>query len=164
MPWDNQGFLAIPVHWGEKYDVCMLFLRITAVESLRIRGLQNSSARTCESIKGCFPIWGLLDYAIKIAATWVACKNSHARIARPFTLRIQHRTIFKMFRLLFSNLWSRFQSMADHSPRAINIPHLLRLKIVKISVIKNLPSSRLSLNQFIQVLLTTWHSFYWLLK
>ena len=48
---------------------------------------------------------------------------------------------------------SRFQSMADHTPRAINIPHLLRLKIVKISVIKNLPSSRLSLNQLIEVLL-----------
>ena len=29
---------------------------------------------------------GLLDYAIKIAATWVACKKLHARIARPFTL------------------------------------------------------------------------------
>ena len=38
---------------------------------------------------------GLLDYAIKIAATWVACKKWHARIARPFTLRIQHRAIFK---------------------------------------------------------------------
>ena len=38
---------------------------------------------------------GLLDYAIKIAATWVACKKLHARIARPFTLRIQHRAIFK---------------------------------------------------------------------
>ena len=37
---------------------------------------------------------GLLDYAIKIAATWVACKKLHARIARPFTLRIQHRAIF----------------------------------------------------------------------
>ena len=34
---------------------------------------------------------GLLDYAIKIAATWVACKKLHARIARPFTLRIQDR-------------------------------------------------------------------------
>ena len=30
----------------------MSFLRITAVESLRTRGLQNSSARTCESNKG----------------------------------------------------------------------------------------------------------------
>ena len=40
-------------------------------------------------------IKGLLDYAIKIAATWVACKKLHARIARPFTLRIQHRAIFK---------------------------------------------------------------------
>ena len=39
---------------------------------------------------------GLLDYAIKIAATWVACKKLHARIARPFTLRIQHRAIFKI--------------------------------------------------------------------
>ena len=38
---------------------------------------------------------GLLDYAIKIAATWVACKKLHARIARPFTLRIQHRAIFE---------------------------------------------------------------------
>ena len=38
---------------------------------------------------------GLLDYAIKIAATWVACKKLHARIAWPFTLRIQHRAIFK---------------------------------------------------------------------
>ena len=46
-------------------------------------------------------IKGLLDYAIKIAATWVACKKLHARIARPFTLRIQHRAIFKTaFRLL----------------------------------------------------------------
>ena len=34
--------------------VYMLFLCITAVESLRIRGLQNSSARACESIKGLF--------------------------------------------------------------------------------------------------------------
>ena len=40
-------------------------------------------------------IMGLLDYAIKIAATWVACKKLHARIARPFTLRIQHRAIFE---------------------------------------------------------------------
>ena len=32
----------------------MFFLRITAVGSLRIRGLQNSSARTCESNKGVF--------------------------------------------------------------------------------------------------------------
>ena len=32
----------------------MLFLRIIAVESLRIRGIQNSSARTCESNKGVF--------------------------------------------------------------------------------------------------------------
>ena len=32
----------------------MLFLRITGVESLRIRGLENSSARTCESNKGVF--------------------------------------------------------------------------------------------------------------
>ena len=39
-------------------------------------------------------IKGLLDYAIKIAATWVACKKLHARIARPFTLHIQHRAIF----------------------------------------------------------------------
>ena len=38
---------------------------------------------------------GLLDYAIKIAAIWVACKKLHARIARPFTLRIYHRAIFK---------------------------------------------------------------------
>ena len=38
---------------------------------------------------------GLLDYAIKIAATWVACKKLHAKIARPFTLRIYHRAIFK---------------------------------------------------------------------
>ena len=38
---------------------------------------------------------GLLDYALKIAATWVACKKLHARIARPFTLRIYHRAIFK---------------------------------------------------------------------
>ena len=38
---------------------------------------------------------GLFNYAIKIAATWVACKKLHARIARPFTLRIQHRAIFK---------------------------------------------------------------------
>ena len=38
---------------------------------------------------------GLLDYTIKIAATWVACKKLHARIARPFTLRIQHRAIFE---------------------------------------------------------------------
>ena len=37
---------------------------------------------------------GLLDYAIKIAATWVACKKLNARIARPFTLRIQHQAIF----------------------------------------------------------------------
>ena len=29
-------------------------------------------------------IKGLLDYAIKVAATWVACKKLHARIARPF--------------------------------------------------------------------------------
>ena len=36
---------------------------------------------------------GLLDYAIKIVATWVARKKLHARIARPFTLRIQHRAI-----------------------------------------------------------------------
>ena len=43
--------------------------------------------------------------------------------------------------------------MADHSPRAINIPHSPRPKIVKISVIKNLLSPRLSLNQLIQVLL-----------
>ena len=42
-------------------------------------------------------IKGLLDYAIKIAATWVACKKLHARIARPFTLHIQHRAIFKSF-------------------------------------------------------------------
>ena len=35
---------------------------------------------------------GLLNYAIKIAATWVACKKLHARIARPFTLRIQHQS------------------------------------------------------------------------
>ena len=48
---------------------------------------------------------GLLDYAIKIAATWVACKKLHARIARPFTLRIQHWAIFKRFRWLCSNLW-----------------------------------------------------------
>ena len=34
----------------------------------------------------------LLDYAIKIAATWVACKKLHARIARPFTLRINDQT------------------------------------------------------------------------
>ena len=34
--------------------MCILFLRIKAVESLRIRGLQNSSARTCESNKGVF--------------------------------------------------------------------------------------------------------------
>ena len=40
---------------------------------------------------------GLLDYGIKIAATWVACKKLHARIARPFTLRIQHQAIFKGF-------------------------------------------------------------------
>ena len=51
---DNQGSLAIPAHYCGKYDVCMLFLRITAVESLRIRGLQNSSTRTCESNKGVF--------------------------------------------------------------------------------------------------------------
>ena len=38
---------------------------------------------------------GLLNYAIKIVATWVACKKLHARIARPFTPRIQHRAIFK---------------------------------------------------------------------
>ena len=50
-------------------------------------------------------IKGLLDYAIKIAATWVACKKLHARIARPFTLRIQHQAIFiTVFRLLCSNL------------------------------------------------------------
>ena len=42
------------------------------------------------------PFKGLLDYAIKIAATWVACNFLHARIARPFTLRIQHRAIFKI--------------------------------------------------------------------
>ena len=35
---------------------------------------------------------GLLDYAIKIAATWVACKKLHARIARSFTLRIASNT------------------------------------------------------------------------
>ena len=39
----------------------------------------------------------LLDYAIKIAATWVACKKLHATIPRPFTLRIYHRTILKEF-------------------------------------------------------------------
>ena len=32
----------------------MQFLRITAVKSLRLRGLQNSSARTCESNKEVF--------------------------------------------------------------------------------------------------------------
>ena len=37
----------------------MLFLRITSVESLRIRWLQNSSARPCESNKGVF---SNLDY------------------------------------------------------------------------------------------------------
>ena len=41
---------------------------------------------------------GFLDYAIKIAATWVACEKLHAKIARPFTLGIQHRAIFKGFR------------------------------------------------------------------
>ena len=34
--------------------MCMLFLLITAVESQRIRVLQNSSARTCESNEGVF--------------------------------------------------------------------------------------------------------------
>ena len=57
---------------------------------------------------------GLLDYAIKIAATWVACKKLHARIARAFTLRIQHRAIFKRVSVIWfstaflwscSNLW-----------------------------------------------------------
>ena len=38
---------------------------------------------------------GLLDYAIKIAATWVACKKLHARIAQPLTLNIQQRAICK---------------------------------------------------------------------
>ena len=37
----------------------MLFLRITVVESLLIRGLQNSSARTCESNKEVFSDLGL---------------------------------------------------------------------------------------------------------
>ena len=46
---------------------------------------------------------GLLDYAIKIAATWVACKKLHARIARPFTLRIQHQS--NNFLNSVSNLW-----------------------------------------------------------
>ena len=40
-------------------------------------------------------IKGLLDYAIKISATWVACKKLQPRIARPITLRIQHQAIFK---------------------------------------------------------------------
>ena len=48
------SYLPILTCKGEKYDVCMLFLSITAVESLRIRGLQNSNARTCESNKGVF--------------------------------------------------------------------------------------------------------------
>ena len=56
--------------------------------------------RTNNAVKGFHSglrssVKGLLDYAIKIAATWVACKKLHARIARPFTLRIQHRAIFK---------------------------------------------------------------------
>ena len=48
-------------------------------------------------------LMGLLDYAIKIAATWVVCKKLHARIAGHFTLRIQHRAIFKRFRWLILN-------------------------------------------------------------
>ena len=31
-----------------------------------------------------YSVKGLLDYAIKIAATWVACKKLHTRIARSF--------------------------------------------------------------------------------
>ena len=46
------------------------------------------------------PFKGLLDYAMKIAATWVACKKLHARIARPFTLRFQHRAILKRVSLI----------------------------------------------------------------
>ena len=50
-------------------------------------GMHNANCTT-ERLKG------LLDYALKIATTWVACKKLHTRIARPFTLRIQHRAIF----------------------------------------------------------------------
>ena len=39
----------------------------------------------------------LLDYAIKIAATWVACKKLHSRIPWPFILRVRHRASFKSF-------------------------------------------------------------------
>ena len=56
----------------------------------------NTITETLIKIARCWmrSVKGLLDYAIKIAATWVACKKLHARITRPFTLRIQHRAIF----------------------------------------------------------------------
>ena len=57
-----------------------------------LQDMKNTSKFSTEKI---YYVKGLLDYAIKIAATWVACKKLHARIARPFTLRIQHRAIFK---------------------------------------------------------------------
>ena len=53
----------------------MLFLRITAVKSLRIRGLQNSSARTSESkLRGVFPIWCHCIQSLQLACPWCSKK------------------------------------------------------------------------------------------
>ena len=74
--------------------------------TLYVHGQNNIITTNPSSVERSFPsVKGLLDYAIKIAATWVACKKLHARIARTFTLRIQHRAIFfKVFGLFISNL------------------------------------------------------------
>ena len=91
--------------------------------------LIKKRCRTC--------LQGLLYYAIKIAATWVACKKLHATIPRPFTLRIYHRTIFKELMILidFEQLFGDCVPICDCVSK---IWHCLSTKFKKkLSIIPN---------------------------
>ena len=81
----------------------MLFLRITAVESLRIRGLQNSSARTCESNKGVFSYLGSLvesltfpkfSSIIFVSARAIPTFSRPANLKAGLTLHVNHRDLW----------------------------------------------------------------------
>ena len=75
-----------------KIVLLILITRVPVTRWVKLIKFKFWIAKFSESI---IIVKGLLDYAIKIAAIWVACKKLQARIARPFTLRIQHRAIFK---------------------------------------------------------------------
>ena len=72
----------------------------------------------------------LLDYAIKIAATWVACQKLQARIARPFTLRIQHQAIFK--RVYWLDFQQRFGDCVPICDCVSKIWHCISTKFYEI--------------------------------